>query len=106
MGSAVGSGSWVEEREGQHGILHSFLPGLQVNTRSCHDACRGKEVFYFELEHRRLEWKRSQQMATGGGGKEVDKAARALDVSFFGAMAQDPGKWRYCRLHGALLLFS
>lgn len=40
---------------------------------------KGKELFYFELEHRRLEWQRSQQLAAGNH-RERDKAARALEV--------------------------
>ncbi|GFH07837.1 kinesin motor domain-containing protein [Haematococcus lacustris] len=37
-----------------------------------------KELFFSELEHRRLEWKLSQWRVTGGGA-ERDKALRALD---------------------------
>ncbi|KAL6746673.1 hypothetical protein V8C86DRAFT_2444898 [Haematococcus lacustris] len=38
-----------------------------------------KELFFSELEHRRLEWKLSQWRVTGGGA-ERDKALRALDA--------------------------
>lgn len=38
-----------------------------------------EEVFYFELEHRRLEWKRSQWLASNNH-KEEERAARALEV--------------------------
>jgi hypothetical protein len=42
-----------------------------------------EEVFYFELEHRRLEWKRSQWLASSSH-KEQDRAVRALEVRVHG----------------------
>ena len=51
---------------------------------------RDKDVFYYEMEYRRLEWKKSRVEAAlklGSGGpfrgrsKELERAQQALDVS-------------------------
>lgn len=43
-------------------------------------AFRGRELFYYEVEFRRLEWKRSHMhQSDGGGSQELDRAARHLD---------------------------
>ena len=47
--------------------------------------CREKDVFYYEMEFRRLEWKKSRVDAAkgpfGGRSKELERAQQALDVS-------------------------
>ena len=46
---------------------------------------REKDVFYYEMEFRRLEWKKSRVEASrgvmGGRSKELERAQQALDVS-------------------------
>ncbi len=48
-------------------------------------AFRGRESFYYNLELRRLEWKVEKEQAvaaaTATRSRELDRAARALDVS-------------------------